>query len=98
MLNCLVARCWRQRRQLLIISKSYATQLGSLTINTVICRIAVLRVFQIASTITFAANERGGHALCIICASLCASLETCCVLVGEITSVEVKSASKYQGA
>jgi len=97
-LNCLFARCWRQRRQLLLISKSYATQLSSHTINTVIRRTTVLCALKIASTSTLATNERSGDALCIACASLCASLETCCVLVGEITSIEVNSTRKCQSA
>ena len=98
MTNCSVARCWRQRRQLLLISKSYATQLSSHTINTVIRRTTVLCALEIAGTITFATNERSGHTLRIACASLRASLETCCVLVGEVTSVEVNSTTKCQSA
>jgi len=98
MLNCSAARYWRQRRQLSMISKYSITQLGSHTINTVIRRTTVLCVFEIASTSTLATNERSGHALRIACASFCASLKICCVLVGEITSVEINSATKCQSA
>jgi len=81
-----------------MISKGYATQFGSLTINTAIRRTAVLCVLEITVTSTFAANERSGHALRIVCASLCASLEGCCVQVGEITSIEVNSTTQCQSA